>query len=71
MASSFKEVAANVAKFVVFLIFLYLFILSLGILSDGFKVLSGTVLNEAIERYQYLLDMPIVGLIAGIFITGK
>ena len=63
------KVFKQILKFLSFLLFLYLFILSLGLLSDGFKVLSGTTLNDAIEEYQYLLNMPIVGLIAGILIT--
>ena len=49
--------------------FQYLFIISLGLLSDGFKVLSGSVLNEAIAEYQEFLNMPIFGLIVGILIT--
>ncbi|CAG5079702.1 Oidioi.mRNA.OKI2018_I69.PAR.g9329.t1.cds [Oikopleura dioica] len=49
--------------------FLYIFIVSLGILSSAFQVLGGASLNRFLVDYQDTLSNPLCGLIIGIIVT--
>lgn len=49
--------------------FLYIFFVSLSLLSDGFIVVGGAGLNKILEDVQDLLNNPFCGLIIGILIT--
>ena len=49
--------------------FLYIFFVSLSLLSDGFIVVGGAGLNKILDEVQDLLNNPFCGLIIGILIT--
>ena len=49
--------------------FLYIFFVSLSLLSDGFIVVGGAGLNQILNDVQDLLNNPFCGLIIGILIT--
>ena len=49
--------------------FLYIFFVSLSLLSDGFIVVGGAGLNHILSEVQDLLNNPFCGLIIGILIT--
>ena len=49
--------------------FLYIFFVSLSLLSDGFIVVGGAGLNQILSEVQDLLNNPFCGLIIGILIT--
>ena len=48
----YVEIISSIAKIICALCFLYLFIVSLGILSGGFQVLGGAKLNEVLHEYN-------------------
>ena len=59
----------NFTKVLLALGFLYIFFVSLGLLSDAFIVLGGAGLNEILEQAEAILSNPFCGLIIGILLT--
>ena len=59
----------NQIKVTLALGFLYIFFVSLGLLSDAFIVLGGAGLNEILESAAHILSNPFCGLIIGILLT--
>jgi len=59
----------NPFKLVLAVGFLYIFFVSLGLLSDAFVVLGGAGLNEILEQAEDILSNPFCGIILGILLT--
>ena len=67
--ASLKYHFENQFKVLLALGFLYIFFVSLGLLSDAFIVLGGAGLNEILEAADEILSNPFCGLILGILLT--
>jgi len=59
----------NIAKVLGAFTFIYIFIFSIGLLSDSFQVLGGAFLNEVLASVQDILSIPYCGLCLGILLT--
>jgi sodium-dependent phosphate cotransporter len=61
-------VAIQLGKVVCVLTFLYLFIISLGVMGSAFKILGGPSAGSAF-RNQEIFDNPVAGLVLGVLAT--
>jgi len=64
-----RNILTTTTKLVFAAGFLYIFFVSLSLLSDGFIVVGGAGLNTILKEVQDLLNNPFCGLIIGILIT--
>ena len=67
--SSTKAIGLTVTKIILAMGFLYIFFVSLGLLSDAFIVVGGAGLNEILAKADDILSNPFGGLIIGILLT--
>jgi sodium-dependent phosphate cotransporter len=68
MAERILFVAIQFGKVVCVLSFLYLFIISLGLMGSAFKILGGPSAGSAF-RNQEIFDNPVAGLVLGVLAT--
>ena len=67
--SSPKAIGMTITKIILAMGFLYIFFVSLGLLSDAFIVVGGAGLNEILAQADDILSNPFGGLIIGILLT--
>lgn len=63
-----KTAAIGFTKFIFVLVFLYLFICSLGLMGSAFQVLAGKTAGDIFSQNE-IMSNPITGLIIGILVT--
>lgn len=63
-----KRVGYIVLRFIVIIGSLYLFICSLSLLSDAFRLLGGKAAGEALDE-EGIVSNPIAGLMLGVLVT--
>ena len=63
-----KDIAVLVAKFFALLLFLYFFIVSLDLMSNGFRVVGGKEAAQVLSS-KYVLENKITGLMIGVLAT--
>lgn len=63
-----KSIGIFVLKFIGLLVFLYFFIVSLDLMSNGFRVLGGKEASQFLSS-PYVLENPVTGLMIGVLVT--
>lgn len=63
-----KKIGIFVLKFIGLLVFLYFFIVSLDLMSNGFRVFGGKKVSKFLSS-PYVLENPITGMMIGVLVT--